>query len=143
MDNINDRIMLIITTLKMNKNSFSNKIKLSGSAVLENIVSGRRSKPSFDVLQKIILAFDNIDANWLITGKGEMFKADPVDQPLKPAPVQANEPAPAYNCKECKHKQEIINSQKQQIETLHQLAHSKDELINQLRGNMNEFGKCG
>lgn len=130
MEYINERISLIIKELGITQKAFSERIKLSSSGTLNNILHGRKSNPSFDLIEKICMSFDNVDANWLITGKGEMFKLvpGPVDQPLKPAPVQANEPAPVYNCKECKHKQEIINSQKQQIDTLHQLAHSKDEL---------------
>ena len=68
---INYRIELIINSLKLNNNSFSMRIGVN-STVIHNIVKGRNA-PSFDVLQKILSSFDNINADWLITEKGEMI----------------------------------------------------------------------
>ena len=72
--NINERIELIIKELGFNKNSFSKQIGLTSNTVLQNILGGRKNKPSYDVLSKILLTFDSIDANWLITGEGDMYK---------------------------------------------------------------------
>ena len=68
---INNRIELIINSLELNNNSFSMRIGVN-STVIHNIVKGRNA-PSYDVLQKILLSFDNISADWLITEKGEMI----------------------------------------------------------------------
>ena len=68
---INNRIELIINSLKLNNNSFSVRIGVN-STVIHNIVKGRNA-PSYDVLQKILSSFDNISADWLITEKGEMI----------------------------------------------------------------------
>ena len=57
----------------MNVNSFSIKCDIQPQ-VVHNIVGGRQTKPSFDVLQKILSTFDDIDADWLIHGKGDMLK---------------------------------------------------------------------
>lgn len=75
-DSINDRIELIIKELGFNKNSFSKKIGLDNNTTITNIVSGRRSKPSYDLLNKIILSFDSINSEWLLTGEGPMLKKD-------------------------------------------------------------------
>ncbi len=68
---INNRIELIINSLKLNNNSFSLRIGVN-STVIHNIVKGRNA-PSYDVLQKILSSFDNISADWLIMEKGEMI----------------------------------------------------------------------
>jgi len=38
-------------------------------------VKGRRSKPSYEVLQKILTAYNAINANWLLKGEGEIWKS--------------------------------------------------------------------
>jgi hypothetical protein len=77
MTTINERIHLLIEALKLNKNSFSIKIGVD-STVIHNIVGGRLTKPSFEVLEKILLSDDNINLEWLILGKGDqIFKNKP------------------------------------------------------------------
>jgi len=74
---INDRIQAIIDYYKLNKNSFSKRINVN-SSVIHHIVTGKKNgsknKPSFDLLEKILIEFENIDANWLVTGKGNILK---------------------------------------------------------------------
>ncbi|MBS9775032.1 MAG: helix-turn-helix transcriptional regulator [Tenacibaculum sp.] len=50
--------------------------------VISNIVSGRKSKPSFDVLNSIISSFVDIDSEWLLTGQGNVLKNDKIIQPI-------------------------------------------------------------
>lgn len=69
---IQDRILLIISELGLNRNSFCNAIDVQAQT-LHHIVSGRRTKPSFDVIEKIISTFSDINPTWLITGNGEMM----------------------------------------------------------------------
>lgn len=57
----------------MNPNSFADNIGVK-SPVIYNIIKGRRSKPSFEVLQKILIAFETINANWLLKGEGEVWR---------------------------------------------------------------------
>ena len=72
---INDRISDLISKLHMNPNSFADNIGVKGT-VIYNIIKGRRSKPSFDVLQKILIAYEAINANWLLKGEGDVWKHD-------------------------------------------------------------------
>lgn len=65
---VNDRLLKFIRESGLNVNAFSNIIGVN-PAIIHNIVKGRRTKPSCDVLNKIGLSFENIDLNWLITGK--------------------------------------------------------------------------
>lgn len=60
----------------MNKNSFSLKIGLENNVTIGNIVSNRLNKPSFDVIEKILLTFDSISSDWLILGKGQILRND-------------------------------------------------------------------
>lgn len=75
---INERIELIIKELGLNNNSFAKKLNVSRTVTF-NITGGRNTKPSYDLLEKILFAFDNINAEWLLRGNGEMFasKSDP------------------------------------------------------------------
>ena len=41
-------------------------------STISHILSGR-NKPSIDFLQKLLFSFPNINANWLITGDGNMY----------------------------------------------------------------------
>lgn len=128
MESINERIMQLVKELGFNKNSFSKEIKLSGSAVLENIVAGRLSKPSYEVINKILLAFDNVDAKWLITGKGSMFKPEEIKE-INNVDLANEEEEKYYNCDNCKKKQLIINNQEQRIRDLMDMIKSKDKII--------------
>ena len=46
---------------------------------ISHILSGR-NKPGFDLIEKIVTKFPDINAEWLITGKGKMYKE--VNPPL-------------------------------------------------------------
>lgn len=69
---IQDRICKLITINGLNQNSFSKAIGIQPQT-LHHIVAGRRTNPSFEVIQKIIMAFPNINPVWLITGAGEVL----------------------------------------------------------------------
>lgn len=93
--NINERFQQIINVLfSGNKRAFSMAIGVSPT-VIENIVGKRQGSPSFDVTNKLINAIANIDAEWLLTGKGKMFKSnyDLVDNNVD----IAAEDIPTYN----------------------------------------------
>jgi len=78
-NSVNERVAEIIEFYDLNVNSFSKRININ-SSVIHNIVKGKKdgskNKPSFMVLNKIILSFNNINADWLLTGRGRMLKND-------------------------------------------------------------------
>lgn len=76
MDTINDRIGLIINNLGYNKNSFSKAIGLKNNTNIQNMFTGRKSGPSYGVVEKILLTFDSISAEWLLRGEGKMLKSE-------------------------------------------------------------------
>ena len=78
---INERIGLLINELKLNNNSFSGKIGLNPT-VIHNIIKGRNN-PSYEVLTKILLSFENVNADWLLLEKGSML----IDNNRRPVPI--------------------------------------------------------
>ncbi len=69
---INDRLADLIRDLNLNPNSFADRIGVS-TPVVYNIVRGRRNKPSFDLLLKILNVYQNINTQWLLKGEGEIW----------------------------------------------------------------------
>ncbi|WP_423129817.1 helix-turn-helix domain-containing protein [Gaoshiqia sp. Z1-71] len=74
---INKRIAKVMESHSLNKNQFANKIGVHAT-VVHNIIDekGRGNKPSFDFISKLLSSFDNINGDWLITGRGKMFLQD-------------------------------------------------------------------
>ena len=74
--NINERILqIIVNQYNNNQKKFAESINYSAQVVF-NIVSGRKTNPSFEVLSAIISTNDDINSEWLLTGKGSMLKSD-------------------------------------------------------------------
>ena len=81
---VNDRILYLIDSqLGGNKKKFAERIGFAPQVVF-NIVSGRKSKPSFDVLEAIISSFDEISPEWLLTGKGAMLRGQSAPEVAPP-----------------------------------------------------------
>ena len=72
MDNINERLKLIIERFGENTTSFAKKIDIAQPVLYNYVVKDRQ--PPTNVIEKILLTYPDIDANWLITGKGAMIK---------------------------------------------------------------------
>ena len=70
-----DRLQEIIDYAGLNVSSFAKKIGVVDQTI-RGIVVQRRNKPGFDILAKILKTFTWINAEWLITGKGEMIKQE-------------------------------------------------------------------
>lgn len=76
---INTRISLVIRELGLNNNSFAKAIGVSPTVTF-NVISGRNTKPSYDLLEKIVFTFDNLNTEWLLRGKGSMFLNNTITQ---------------------------------------------------------------
>lgn len=73
---INERILYLIENqYNDNQKKFAESIGYSAQVVF-NIVSGRKTKPSYDVLNAIISTNDDINSQWLLTGQGSMLKSE-------------------------------------------------------------------
>lgn len=69
METINDRMeMLVNQRFNGNKAAFAKTIGLSPTGLSNYLGTKRRSKPSVEMVTKIVLALD-VDARWLLTGE--------------------------------------------------------------------------
>lgn len=69
METINDRMeMLINERFNGNKAAFAKAIGTERATLSNYVGSVRRSKPSVDMVTKIVVAL-NVDARWLLTGE--------------------------------------------------------------------------
>src|SRR5574344_836187 len=62
---------------------------------LSHILSGR-NKPGFDFIQKLLIKFPALNAEWLITGRGKIYKESP-DRSITEKSTFKSNPAPANN----------------------------------------------
>ena len=69
---INKRVELLIKKVASSKTSFSNETGIS-TVILSHISSGR-NKVSLKAVEQILKAYPKVNAEWLILGKGNMFK---------------------------------------------------------------------
>lgn len=65
-----ERFKQLLEEKGLSATKFAALIKVNASA-MSHILNGR-SKPGFDVLDKIAQAFPDVNLNWLISGKGEL-----------------------------------------------------------------------
>jgi len=69
---MNDKVNSILKHYKLTSSQFADEIGVQRSSV-SHVLSGR-NKPGFDFIRKIMLKFPEINAEWLLTGVGEMLK---------------------------------------------------------------------
>lgn len=70
---------------------FAELIQVNASA-MSHILNGR-NKPGFDVLEKIVQAFPDINLNWLISGQGNIYNSVPQNTNLSEKDKQENMPS--------------------------------------------------
>ena len=73
MGTINERVKKIMEIYRLNATSLGAKLG-TPNGMISQIISGRQSKPSFDLLVKISEAFPEISEKWLLKGEGEMLE---------------------------------------------------------------------
>ena len=77
---IQNRLHLVLKMHNLTASSFADKIGVQRSNVSH--VLGGRNKPSLDFLEKILLTFPRVNANWLVTGKMNGTEQEIVQQPV-------------------------------------------------------------
>jgi len=66
-----NRISKIIKEKNLSSARFADEIGVQRSSI-SHVLSGR-NKPSLEFIQKILKAYPDIDINWLLSGKGNIF----------------------------------------------------------------------
>ena len=105
-----ERLEKIADYYNLNKSSFANKIGIP-SQTLGNYFNGR--EPDVKTIRLIIETFVDINAEWLITGKGEMLKKE------------GKEFSP-----------DVIDIIKQQSQTINSQQKTIEELIKKIQGDI-------
>jgi transcriptional regulator with XRE-family HTH domain len=70
---IADRILTFLKVKDLSSGILADRIGVQRSSI-SHILSGR-NKPSYDFIRKFLETFPEVNAEWFITGKGEMLKA--------------------------------------------------------------------
>ena len=71
---ISERLQFIIDEIfGGNKAAFARAIDIAPTSISNYLGKERASKPSSDILEKIVNSVDKINAYWLLTGKGDAF----------------------------------------------------------------------
>ncbi len=69
-----ERLVLFLDYENLSPAKFADAINVQRSSI-SHILAGR-NKPSFDFIQKTLTVFPYLNADWLITGKGQMIEGD-------------------------------------------------------------------
>ncbi len=79
MNKVNERIKHIVDTVfERNTSAFARYIDVKRTTV-NGIIGDGVSKPSYDIIEKIVESDLNISPEWLLTGKGNMRKGESAD----------------------------------------------------------------
>lgn len=74
-----DRIKYLMKLNNLSASAFADKIDVQRSSI-SHLLSGR-NKPSLEFINKVLLAFPKISADWLLSGKTEVSTSN-FDEPL-------------------------------------------------------------
>lgn len=69
---VNERLLKLMEHEKVTAAKLADILEVQPSAI-SHILSGR-NKPSFDFIQKLATNFPRLNIDWIITGKGNMYK---------------------------------------------------------------------
>ncbi len=76
-DQIDKRLRLLLENEGLTSSQFAKIVGYRPSSI-SHILSGR-NKPGFDFIQEILKKFDKINPEWLILGRGEMYRTTDKD----------------------------------------------------------------
>lgn len=68
------RIHQLLTVLGITATKLADEIQVQRSGI-SHILSGR-NQPSYDFLMRLLLRYPQLDARWLLTGEGDVFKKE-------------------------------------------------------------------
>ena len=76
--NEKERIEQLIKTLGLSARQFATEIRVQPGTI-SNMMAGRNN-PSLDVMRRIMERYPTLNPEWLIVGKGEMWRTIPGEQ---------------------------------------------------------------
>jgi transcriptional regulator with XRE-family HTH domain len=84
-----EQLREILSRENLTSSQFADRIGVQRSSV-SHVISGR-NKPGFDFISKILTAFPGLNANWLISGSGQMYGGEAHETSTSPPPVLEEE----------------------------------------------------
>jgi len=69
-----DRLLLFLNRENISATTLADEIGVQRSSI-SHILSGRNN-PSYDFIYKLITKYESINAEWLVTGNGDMYKKE-------------------------------------------------------------------
>jgi hypothetical protein len=87
---MNERLIAFLQAEELSSGRFADLMQIQRSGV-SHLLSGR-NKPGYDFFEKFLRKFPAVNIEWLISGKGKMYKEQPnvqavaPPQPVKPQP---------------------------------------------------------
>lgn len=82
---MNTRLKQFIAAENISQSQFADTIKVVRASV-SHVLSGRNN-PSYDFIKAIMTAYPALNMDWLILGKGKMYKENP-SEPIQNAQIQ-------------------------------------------------------
>ena len=77
--NERERIEAVMTSLKLSARQFAAEIQVRPGTI-SNMMSGRNN-PSLEVMKRIMERYPTLNPEWLIAGRGEMWRTEPGKEP--------------------------------------------------------------
>ncbi len=77
--NEKERIEQVIKSLGLTARQFATEIHVQPGTI-SNMMAGRNN-PSLDVMRKILQRYPTLNPEWLILGKGDMWRTEPGKEP--------------------------------------------------------------
>lgn len=121
-----ERIQKIIDYYKIKSvNSFAKDYLKYKSSEKINRLKGKDALPSYEILHDISIKFENINPDWLLTGRGEMLRdTTSIVQELPPIYMKSE------TCEKCAEKEKLIQSMQKTIDTQSELIDCLQTLKN-------------
>lgn len=76
---MNERLQQFLSAENITQAEFADTIKVARASV-SHIIAGR-NKPGYDFIAGILRHYPNLNIEWLISGKGKMYKSDIIPVP--------------------------------------------------------------
>lgn len=89
---MDQRLQQFLMAENISQSQFADKLGVARASV-SHILSGR-NKPGFDFIENLSRAYPTVNLEWVITGKGKMYK-EMQKSAIEKAPTSSTAPAPA------------------------------------------------
>jgi transcriptional regulator with XRE-family HTH domain len=77
---MNRRLLQFLQAENITQSQFADILDVARGSV-SHILSGR-NKPGYDFMESLLLHYPNLNLDWLLTGKGKMYKDSPEEASL-------------------------------------------------------------